>query len=204
MSVLAAVEIWRDSFDSTVSPANGGGSARTNIDQPRNAPSPTSSAATPRARRLLPLTAMPSSAKKMLRRGARVANIAAFPGSSPTAALESPRTSLALPNTLLTPTSFQVPQSPLASSSMPAEANTPALRPPDLGITPTFWSPAHPPMRRPRSTWGRAPLAEGRGHGALGAGGTDEGAGKMKREKEAWRGKSDLSGRAVASGRDWA
>ncbi|KAF7967982.1 hypothetical protein HWV62_32417 [Athelia sp. TMB] len=83
MSDLAPVEIWRDSFDSAVSLANGGGSARTNIEQPGSAPSPTSTAATPRARRLLPLAAMPSSAKKMLRSGAHIASITASTGTPP-------------------------------------------------------------------------------------------------------------------------
>ncbi|KAF7967289.1 hypothetical protein HWV62_34977 [Athelia sp. TMB] len=143
------------------------------IDQPSSSPSPASTPATPtrapadaeRGEEDVP----PRRARREHRRVPRLLpdGGSRFPAHLPRAPEHAPHADW-----------LQVPQSPRAGSSMPAEANTPALRPPNLGITPTFWLPAHPPIRRPRSTWGRAPLAEGPGHGPLGAGGTDEGAGR--------------------------
>ncbi|KAF7967175.1 hypothetical protein HWV62_35626 [Athelia sp. TMB] len=91
----------------------------------------------------------------------------------------------------------------LLTPSGPAEENTPALRR-------RFWGSCRPSHRPTPSDWehgdvrmGRAALAQGRRHGPLGAGGTDGALGKMRGERGV-AGKSDLSGRAVASGRDWA
>ncbi|KAF7965024.1 hypothetical protein HWV62_1031 [Athelia sp. TMB] len=189
LATLEPVEVWGDAFDSAVSPGSGGGSARTSIDQPGSALShgtgsaspspPASTAATPTRAPdsgLLTPTATPTGARKMFgkmfRRGARPASIAASPGSSATVTLDSPRTSLALPNTPLTPTGFPQSPLPLPQSPLAAEANTPALRPPILGITPTFASPAHPPVGRPgKYVWAVRRWLKGADTGLLALGG---------------------------------
>ncbi|KAF7969147.1 hypothetical protein HWV62_28236 [Athelia sp. TMB] len=196
LATLEPVEVWGDAFDSAVSPGSGGGSARTSIDQPGSALShgtgsaspspPASTAATPTRAPdsgLLTPTATPTGARKMFgkmfRRGARPASIAASPGSSATVTLDSPRTSLALPNTPLTPTGFPLPASPLPASPLAAEANTPALRPPILGITPTFASPAHPPVGRPgKYVWVVRRWLKGADTGLLALGGRVRALGK--------------------------
>ncbi|KAF7967311.1 hypothetical protein HWV62_34739 [Athelia sp. TMB] len=188
ISDMAARRSAGDAFDSAVSPGSGGGSARTSIDQPGSAPShgtgsaspspPASTAATPTRAPdsgLLTPTATPTGARKMFgkmfRRGARPASIAASPGSSATVTLDSPRSSLALPSTPLTPTGF--PQSPLS------EANTPALRPPILGITPTFAAATHPPVGRPgKYVWVVRRWLKGADTGLLALGGRVRALGK--------------------------
>ncbi|KAF7968784.1 hypothetical protein HWV62_29338 [Athelia sp. TMB] len=103
---------------------------------------------TTRARRLLPLTAMPSSAKKMLRRSARIASITASAGTPP------------------------FPPSTLPPVRAPA-----GRAPGEVRV-------------------GRAALAEGRGHGRLGAGG-------RVRALEGWgggQGRSGARGRRIGHG----
>ncbi|KAF7967178.1 hypothetical protein HWV62_35632 [Athelia sp. TMB] len=86
----------------------------------------------------------------------------------------SPPASTAATPTRAPDSGLLTPLSPLA-----AEANTPALRPPILGITPTFASPAHPPVGRPgKYVWVVRRWLKGADTGLLALGGRVRALGK--------------------------
>ncbi|KAF7974197.1 hypothetical protein HWV62_13247 [Athelia sp. TMB] len=144
LATLQLVEVWGGSFNSAVSPANGG-SARTSIDQPSSALArrPPALARAP----LPPPRARPTGGADAERREDVWEDV--LPQRAPRQYHRVPRLLLRLlrdgedldpPRTANAPRADWLPAPAVPARGPPtlAEANTPALRLPILGITPTF------------------------------------------------------------------